>query len=501
MSGKTFSYQGGFDDFVRAMLPEIDQPQRRKSVGVGDSMLRELEEFINRFCVTATNDDGDIVFDAAGTYTFAGDVVVNGALDVNGSLSIDGDTQLNANLSVGTDALKFDADGNMWWGSSSTFSGASTKISSAGVVTLTSGTFSGAITGGSIDINSGTFEVTSAGALTASNADIEGTISGSDITGGTVTGAEIRTSSSGSRVVMSNSDDIKFYNSSGTQTFSMDGNAGAGNSMLMSASNGRDVFLQTFSSGTAGDVFIQNNSISGNPKVRLSGGRNGSHKAVLELTSASSSSHFARLYGQAAFSSGWESQMFQLRNDDSGKSTQIGFSMRDARTNNAVIVRQSNTVGNGNRILVRNSNDTNWGTLQAIISNQSSLRYKTNVRPLGSLLSEYRSLPASDDYSHPQWRRILHGVQPYAYDIGSRETVGFGAEQFAEYVPEAVEYGTPENPDDRLDGETDDSMVPMGFISDAPSAVLWALTQQMDEALRGEIDDLRAKVAALGVVR
>lgn len=87
MSGRTFTYQGGFDDFVLTLLPDIGQSERRKSVGVGDSMLREIEEFLNRFCVTATNDDGDVTFDAAGTYTFLGDV------DIQGNLTISDDLQ------------------------------------------------------------------------------------------------------------------------------------------------------------------------------------------------------------------------------------------------------------------------------------------------------------------------------------------------------------------------------------------------------------------------
>jgi len=78
MSGRTFTYLSSYDDFVRQLLPDVELSQRRKSVGIGDNMLREIEEFINRFCVTATNDDGDLTFDAAGTYTFEGAIVLKG---------------------------------------------------------------------------------------------------------------------------------------------------------------------------------------------------------------------------------------------------------------------------------------------------------------------------------------------------------------------------------------------------------------------------------------
>ena len=78
MSGRTFTYLSSYDDFVRQLLPDVELPRRRKSVGIGDNMLREVEEFINRFCVTATNDAGDLTFDAAGTYTFAGAVILKG---------------------------------------------------------------------------------------------------------------------------------------------------------------------------------------------------------------------------------------------------------------------------------------------------------------------------------------------------------------------------------------------------------------------------------------
>jgi hypothetical protein len=46
MSGRTFTYTTGFDSFVKTLLPEMEAPVRRKAGGVGDGMLRDVEEFI-----------------------------------------------------------------------------------------------------------------------------------------------------------------------------------------------------------------------------------------------------------------------------------------------------------------------------------------------------------------------------------------------------------------------------------------------------------------------
>ena len=111
MSGRTFTYLSSYDDFVRQLLPDMQLTQRRKSVGIGDNMLREIEEFINRFCVTAINDDGDLSFDAAGTYTFNGNVVIAGGGDLKSSnyvfedtgwrLTAAGNAEFNGQMEVG----------------------------------------------------------------------------------------------------------------------------------------------------------------------------------------------------------------------------------------------------------------------------------------------------------------------------------------------------------------------------------------------------------------
>lgn len=84
MSGRTFGMQSSWDDTLKKLTSGlgVDGAQLRQAVGMADSMNQQLEEFINRFVVTANNDNGDITFDAAGTYTFAGDVTVTGALTV-----------------------------------------------------------------------------------------------------------------------------------------------------------------------------------------------------------------------------------------------------------------------------------------------------------------------------------------------------------------------------------------------------------------------------------
>lgn len=71
MSGRTFTYQGGWRNIFNQDMLLAEQ---------ADQMNRQIEEFINRYTVRATNDNGDVTFDAAGTYTFDGNVVINGDL-------------------------------------------------------------------------------------------------------------------------------------------------------------------------------------------------------------------------------------------------------------------------------------------------------------------------------------------------------------------------------------------------------------------------------------
>ena len=152
MSGRTFTYQGNFDDFVRYLLPDVEMSDRRKSVGIGDSMLREVEEFLNRFVVTAVNDAGDIIFDAAGSYTFQGDVIIGGELQssnwvddtVGWQLRSDGTFEFNSSGDVRGD-LGVHGDMTM-------FTGGAMKTNASGLrAEISEATTSTSIVGGSAD--------------------------------------------------------------------------------------------------------------------------------------------------------------------------------------------------------------------------------------------------------------------------------------------------------------------------------------------------------------
>jgi len=137
MSGRTFTYTTGFDSFVKTLLPEVEAPVRRKAGGVGDGMLRDVEEFINRFCVTAANDDGDLTFDAAGTYTFDGALVVNGDATVNGDMTLGGtgvfQTGTTGNRAVlAADATGYSDAGVFLYPGTSDFGGSIYSIESGG---------------------------------------------------------------------------------------------------------------------------------------------------------------------------------------------------------------------------------------------------------------------------------------------------------------------------------------------------------------------------------
>jgi len=85
MSGRTFGVQASWDEVLRLLDIDIPQSELNKAIGVADSMNQQIEEFLNRFVVSATNDDGDLTFDAAGTYTFEGDVALTGDLTLLGA--------------------------------------------------------------------------------------------------------------------------------------------------------------------------------------------------------------------------------------------------------------------------------------------------------------------------------------------------------------------------------------------------------------------------------
>ena len=92
--------------------------------------------------------------------------------------------KFSGSLEVGIDAFKVDIDGNVWWGNSPNYAGATIKISKTGVVNFTSGNFKGDITGssgnfsGDITGASGSFSgKIVAGAMSIGN-DVNGTNDG-----------------------------------------------------------------------------------------------------------------------------------------------------------------------------------------------------------------------------------------------------------------------------------------------------------------------------------
>jgi len=106
MSGRTFGVQASWDDVFKVLIPGNDNRRgRQKAVSIADSMNQQIEEFLNRYVVTAVNDAGDVVFDAAGTYTFNGDIVVNGTSDLVGDVTLTGDLAVDGDIALGTGVL------------------------------------------------------------------------------------------------------------------------------------------------------------------------------------------------------------------------------------------------------------------------------------------------------------------------------------------------------------------------------------------------------------
>jgi hypothetical protein len=88
-------------------------------------------------------------------------------------------------ITIGSNAWHVDSSGNMWWGSSSTYAGATYKISAAGVANLS-------------------------GIVAAS-------VAAENITAGTITGSTVQSSSGAGRVALSSGNTLDFYNSSNSR--------------------------------------------------------------------------------------------------------------------------------------------------------------------------------------------------------------------------------------------------------------------------------------------
>jgi hypothetical protein len=128
--------------------------------------------------------------------TLGSNVTIDGSVEVNANeVEVNGSTasqilRISESLDGGNSGLAIGTGGNNYWYTNGNFSVGDansyvrwngSSLSITGSITATSGTFTGTvsgstITGGSININSGTFQVSSSGALTASSASITGTV-------------------------------------------------------------------------------------------------------------------------------------------------------------------------------------------------------------------------------------------------------------------------------------------------------------------------------------
>ena len=125
MSGRTFGVQSSWDDVFKTLGLEISPKQQRKAASIADSMNQQIEEFVNRYAVSATNDKGDLTFDATGTYTFNGDVVINGDLDIGTGAMIWGDDPNGAYGRLDNDAISYYS--GSWVGATRTWCGAASN--------------------------------------------------------------------------------------------------------------------------------------------------------------------------------------------------------------------------------------------------------------------------------------------------------------------------------------------------------------------------------------
>lgn len=121
-------------------------------------------------------------------------------------------------IDIGTNAWHVDINGNMWWGTSTTYAGATIKISNVGIANFTGATLTGSVTATSGTIGGWTIGATT---LTGSGITL-------DSSAGSITGGTIQTSSSGARVVLNGTNNrVDFYNSAGTLVSSLQGSLGA----------------------------------------------------------------------------------------------------------------------------------------------------------------------------------------------------------------------------------------------------------------------------------
>lgn len=151
--------------------------------------------------------DGNMWWGDAGSYAAA-----TFKISSEGLASLDG-IEVDSLDIGGSDATSWhvDTDGNMWWGSAGSYAAATVKISNTGTINFTAGTFAGAVEASSIDIggsdatswhvdgngnmwwgSSGTYagatiKISSTGSVDFTSGTFGGTVSSTSFTGGTAT--------------------------------------------------------------------------------------------------------------------------------------------------------------------------------------------------------------------------------------------------------------------------------------------------------------------------
>lgn len=136
-----------------------------------------------------------------------------------GTFSIKGAISASS-IDIGTNAWHVDTSGNMWWGSSATYAGATIKISSAGSIDFTTGTFSGTLSAaagtlGAITIGTNAWHVDINGNMWWGSASTYATATISISTTGLIKGA-VFNASTGARISLSDAtNQISIYSSSG----------------------------------------------------------------------------------------------------------------------------------------------------------------------------------------------------------------------------------------------------------------------------------------------
>lgn len=322
----------------------------------------------------------------------------------------------------------------------------------------------------------GALAVTGAKIKKATITDAEiGSLNADKIIAGTVTGRTIQTSSSGTRVVIQNDDQLLFYNSLNQISMSLLGDTGAGGAIL------------GFSPGTTAPSYIASNhnlyiSVAYSADV-LSLRAGNTSDIITAVLRPVTGGHNLEIKGDFTTASNWTTASLMI-NEDSGRTTSFAsLSFHSSGYAKAAILRLSSAAAD--RLVVRSWDDVNWGTLQAIILDMSTGTMKTDVVPLG-----------------PVGRAELKAIDPKTYLLNGHPGTGFVVEEFAAIIPEAVVCDIPDSTnkypvDAYLPPPTPDVYAPSGFANNAAVAVLWRIVENLDNEYVDRLERLEAKVAGL----